>query len=165
MDLYILRHGKAGEAGHGMPDAERRLTRKGRAEIEGVARWMAEQEITFDAVAASPLLRAAETAAIIAETPGLAENPETWEELVPGGNPDDLCRTIDRYSDRDAVLIVGHEPLLSSLIGRIIGGSEGAAVVMGKGSLAKIRNFSFASRPSGELHWLLTAKQMAGRGE
>jgi hypothetical protein len=33
---------------------------------------------------------------------------------------------------------------------------------MTKGGLAKIRNFSYAEHPSGELHWLLTAKQMAG---
>ena len=33
---------------------------------------------------------------------------------------------------------------------------------MTKGALAKIRDFSRTNRPSGELQWLLTAKQMAG---
>jgi hypothetical protein len=33
---------------------------------------------------------------------------------------------------------------------------------MTKGGLAKIRDFSFHQRPSGELHWLLTVKQMTG---
>jgi hypothetical protein len=33
---------------------------------------------------------------------------------------------------------------------------------MPKGALAKIRKFSPATCPSGELHWLVTATQMAG---
>ncbi len=59
-------------------------------------------------------------------------------------------------------LLVGHEPLLSSLISRIITGDENAAIAMSKGALAKIREFSPLPPPAGELHWLVTAAQMAG---
>jgi phosphohistidine phosphatase len=161
MDLFILRHGKAEDAGHGSSDASRKLTKKGHDEIIAVAQWMAAQEFSFDLIAASPLVRAQETAALVASVLG-TQTMATWDVLVPGGNPDDVCREIGKHPDESSVLLVGHEPLLSMLIGRIISGNEEAGIVMTKGGLAKIRNFSFNQRPSGELHWLMTAKQMTG---
>lgn len=164
MDLYILRHGKAEDAGHGIADAQRTLTRNGREEIAAIALWMAGHNLAFDLIATSPLARAEETAVIVADTLGLAERLATWTQLEPGGSPDEICRELDRLKSPGAVLLVGHEPLLSTLVGRIIAGETGAGIVMTKGGLAKIRDFSFRNRPSGELHWLLTAKQMAGPG-
>ena len=160
MDLYILRHGRAEEHGHGGGDAARKLTKKGREEIAAVGAWMAAHDLAFDLIAASPLVRAQETAAIVAEILETPDTIVTWNVLVPGGSPDDVCREVDTHAKAGAVLLVGHEPLLSTLIGRIIAGDDGAGIVMTKGGLAKIRNFSFHRRPSGELHWLLTAKQM-----
>lgn len=160
MDVFILRHGKAEDSGHG-GDASRKLTKKGHDEIVAIADWMAAQGLQFDLIAASPLVRAQETAAIVADVLG-AEKIETWKILVPGGNPDTVCHEINRLAGAGAVLLVGHEPLLSSLIGRIIAGDAGAGIVMTRGALAKIRNFSFTNRPSGDLHWLITAKQMTG---
>jgi phosphohistidine phosphatase len=161
VDVFILRHGKAEDAGHGS-DAGRRLTQKGHDEITAVAHWMAGQGLAFDLIAASPLVRAQETAAIVAGILGTPEKLETWKVLVPGGNPDTVCHEISRHADAGAILLVGHEPLLSALIGRIIAGNGGAGIIMTKGALAKIRNFSFAQHPAGDLHWLITAKQMAG---
>jgi phosphohistidine phosphatase len=161
MDLYILRHGKAEDAGHGISDADRKLTKKGREEIIGVGQWMAAQEVSFDLIAASPLVRAQETAALVAGVLG-TKTMTTWPVLVPGGSPDAVCHETGKFPEDTAILLVGHEPLLSTLVSRIIAGNDDAGIVMTKGSLAKIRNYSFHQRPSGELHWLLTAKQMAG---
>jgi phosphohistidine phosphatase len=161
MDLYILRHGKAEEARHGQTDSHRKLTKKGHDDIITVANWMASQEISFDLIAASPYIRAQETAAIIANTLEIPEKRLTWKNLVPEGNPDSVCREINKHTDDKAILLVGHEPLLSALIGWIISGDDSTRVIMTKGALAKIRDFSFAQHPSGELNWLITAKQMA----
>jgi len=147
-----------------MADEERSLTKKGQGDILAVALWMALQEYQFDVIAASPLIRAQETAAIVVETLGGPKKVATWECLVPGGDPDTVCHEISRFPKDNRILIVGHEPLLSTLISRIITGGEGAGIVMTKGGLAKIRNFSFTGLPSGELHWLITAKQMAETG-
>jgi phosphohistidine phosphatase len=161
VDVFILRHGKAEDAGHGT-DASRRLTKKGHDEVVAIADWMAGQGLAFDLIAASPLVRAQETAAIVAEVLETPERLVTWKILVPGGNPDTVCHELSRHADAGTVLLVGHEPLLSSLIARIIAGESGAGIIMTKGALAKIRNFSFTNHPSGDLHWLITAKQMAG---
>jgi phosphohistidine phosphatase len=147
-----------------MRDADRRLTKKGRGEIAAAGRWMAAKDIRFDLIAASPLVRAQETAAIVAESLGEKDTLVTWEVLSPGGgDTGSVCRKLAEHPDMHAVLLVGHEPLLSSLIGRIISGNANAVVVMTKGALAKIREFSCSGDPAGELHWLVTAAQMAGR--
>jgi phosphohistidine phosphatase len=163
VDVYILRHGKAEDAGPGMGDADRRLTKRGRDEIAATGRWMAVQELRFDLIAASPFVRAQETATIIADFLGGKDRLTTWKVLAPGGNPESVCRLIGKHPDVRAILLVGHEPLLSALISRIISGNETAAIAMSKGALAKIREFSPARNPSGELHWLMTATQMAGK--
>jgi len=142
VELFILRHGKAEVAGKGMADADRRLTGKGKDDIAAVAAWMASQDYLFDVIAASPLVRARETAAIVADALGEPDQVVTWKCLVPGGNPDEVCREISRFAEDKEVLLVGHEPLLSTLIGRIITGGGEAGIVMTKGGLAKIRNFS-----------------------
>jgi len=165
VDVFILRHGKAEETRPGGSDADRHLTKKGRDDILAVAHWIAAQDLQFDLIATSPLARAQETAEIVAETVGAQEKLVTWKALVPGGNTDTVCREIGMHREGSAILLVGHEPLLSSLISRISAGDDHAGIVMTKGGLAKIRDYSFHQCPSGELHWLLTAKQMAGTGE
>jgi phosphohistidine phosphatase len=145
-----------------MGDADRPLTKKGGEEIVAAGRWMALQDLRFDLIASSPLVRAQETAAIIAESLGEKDRLVTWKVLAPGGNPDTVCRMIGKQGDLRSILLVGHEPLLSALISRIIAGDENTAIAMTKGSLAKIREFSPTIPPSGELHWLVTAAQMAG---
>jgi phosphohistidine phosphatase len=162
VDLYILRHGKAEEAGSGMQDHDRRLTKKGRAEIGDAACWMAAKGIRFDLIAASPLARAQETAAIIAGQLGQRDCLETWAELAPGGTTDTVCHRICRLEEKRSVMLVGHEPLLSALVSRIISGQENAAIAMPKGAVAKIRNLSCLQGPAGELHWLMTANNMSG---
>lgn len=126
-------------------------------------RWMAAQELRFDLIAASPLVRAKETATIVAECLEETDRLVIWEALAPGGNTDTVCRLIGKYSDLQAILLVGHEPLLSAFLSRIITGYENAAIAMSKGTLAKIRNYSDTLNPSGELHWLVTTAQMAGK--
>lgn len=160
VDLYILRHGKAEVYHSGFNDAERKLTGKGKEEIALVAQWMASRGYKFDLIATSPLKRAHETAGIIAASRGNKSGITVWESLAPGGNLDDICGDINKCEDNATVLIVGHEPSCSMLISRIICGSDSAAIVMTKGGLAKIRNYSFQPRPSGELQWLLTTRQM-----
>ena len=69
---------------------------------------------------------------------------------------------------QSSVLVVGHEPYLSNMIGEIIadkngggGGDRSAHIVLRKAGLAKIRvNSSNSNRMQGELKWLLTPRHM-----
>jgi phosphohistidine phosphatase len=161
MDLYIMRHGKAGHSSGGQDDRLRALTPAGRKEIRAIARWLKAEKIPFDLIASSPLVRARETAGILARTLGLKEQAVIWEDLSPGGDPDTVCFSATQSGGRGDVLIIGHEPDMSGLIGKIISPGGAVSVIFSKGGLAKIRYFSFDDRhPSGVLEYLLTARQI-----
>ncbi|HTY15197.1 MAG TPA: phosphohistidine phosphatase SixA [Methanoregulaceae archaeon] len=163
MDVYILRHGKAGLHTPGDDDSSRSLTDKGRIEIEEIAQWLKYREISFDSIATSPLERARETGAIIAAGLGQELTCETWPSLSTGGDPEAICRDIRDHSGMFSLLLVGHEPTLSSLIGLMISGNSNAGIMMAKGGLARIRNVQEeADIVRGDLQWLLTPKLIAG---
>lgn len=160
MDLFVLRHGKAGQASPDTDDIMRALTSPGRREIRIIARWMRREGIEFDVIASSPLIRASETAGIVARMLDQKDKLVMWDDLAPGGDFDSICYHAAQEKNNAAVLIVGHEPDLSILIGKIISGVGPASIILAKGGLAKIKNFSYTTKPSGELQWLLTPKQI-----
>jgi phosphohistidine phosphatase len=160
MDLFILRHGKAEKGVNGTTDAARRLTPDGKDDVKRVARWMKGNNIRFDVIATSPLKRAYGTAKIVADVLDQKDRLTVWDELAPGGDLDTVCYTAADYGKHASVLVIGHEPGLSMLISKIVGDTSNGSAGLAKAGLAKIRNFSFARRPTGDLEWLLTPKQM-----
>jgi phosphohistidine phosphatase len=92
---------------------------------------------------------------------------ENWDELKPEGNRKELYRKLSQKFKQDSsILIVGHEPYLSTLIGEVISegnraGTAGGRVVLKKAGLAKVRITSSPHQMiHGELSWLLTPKHM-----
>jgi phosphohistidine phosphatase len=161
MDVYILRHGKAGEQIPGKNDSSRALTERGKVEIEEIAEWLASREISFDIIATSPLVRARETGTIVAAGTGYYRNPEIWPSLLIGGDPVTICKDIAAKNETSSLLLVGHEPTLSSLIGLLISGDSNAGIQLAKGGLARVRNVTKdGDIVRGKLQWLLTPKQM-----
>ncbi len=160
LNLFLLRHGEAGNR-TAIPakDAERSLTVAGRKELEDIAGSIATMGIRFDKIATSPLKRTYETAAIVAKTLKSLEHLEEWDELKPEGNRSDLYRRLSKVRNSD-ILLVGHEPYLSTMIGEIVSGNSRSHISMKKAGLAKLRIISFVPKPSGELRWLLTPKQI-----
>ena len=107
MRLILVRHA---EAGPGQPDAERSLTAGGREAASALAARLAEE--SPDAVLSSPLLRARETAAPIAEAAGVAL--ETDERLAPGASADDLRDVVAGRGE--TAVVVAHQPDLSEIV-------------------------------------------------
>jgi phosphohistidine phosphatase len=121
--IYLLRHGAA-EDGDG-DDAARRLTAKGRRQADAAGRALAALGVSVDSCLTSPKARAEETARLACGA--LEIEAETAPELR-GGAFDALALS----AGRGDVLIVGHEPDLSSEVGRL----TGANVKLRKGGLA-----------------------------
>ena len=130
MDLFILRHGKAGKSSYGHDDAARVLTRKEKDEIKEVARWIKLKKFKFDSIATSPLKRAHETTTINASFLGQEDKLTTWNLLAPGGDPDRICHSAARYGKNATVLFIGHEPSLSMLMSKIIHGNGNGSFVL-----------------------------------
>jgi phosphohistidine phosphatase len=120
MQLVIVRHG---EAAPGTPDELRPLTPTGRKQARSLGLRLRRQGIAPDAVVSSPLLRARETAAVLAGSLGVAD-PEVDERLAPGAAPGTIQ---DVARERgETVVIVGHQPDCGRAAAAIAGGPEPA---------------------------------------
>jgi len=154
-----LRHGEAGKR---LPvpskDYERPLTAAGEREIGEIAGALRKLKLKFDRIISSPLKRCHDTAAIVAEEQGGGAKVEDWDELKPEGSRPVLLHKLSRLRQDSDILIVGHDPYLSILIGEVISGTPGVKLALKKGGLARIQVTSFSPRPTGELRWLLTPK-------
>lgn len=160
MDLFILRHGEAGQrvsAGRG--DFQRSLTTAGQKEVSDIATSLKDLGIKLDIVISSPLKRAHQTASIVAKTFKIEKKMQDWAELSPEGNRLDLYNKLLQLKQQSSVLVVGHEPYLSEMISEMIfEGNNGGRIDLKKTGLARIRIVSSTPKFQGELRWLLTPK-------
>ena len=98
------------EAAPGEPDDLRPLTEEGRAAARALGERLAAHHP--DAVVCSPLLRARETAELIARAAGLEAEPE--EQLAPGADVTSLSAAVSGRGD--TVVVVGHQPDCSEIV-------------------------------------------------
>ncbi|MBR8830602.1 MAG: 2,3-bisphosphoglycerate-dependent phosphoglycerate mutase [Chroococcopsis gigantea SAG 12.99] len=115
MELYLIRHGLAGERGQYTNDDERPLTDEGEKKTAAVARQLKDKGIRFDLVLTSGLMRAKQTAAIL-EKAKLTPRVEESAALRPGGEIEEWINWLgcwSDYNDRSRLALVGHEPDLS----------------------------------------------------
>src|SRR5262249_5307129 len=96
-------------------DADRALTSSGRDRVRDVARELARAEEAPLLIVSSPLVRALQTAEIVAATIKLDGAVETRREIAPGGDALALVRDLLAHK-RKRVMVVGHEPDLSHLV-------------------------------------------------
>lgn len=169
MRVYFLRHAVAAdrEAWEG-EDSERPLTDEGREQMRAAARGLAALDLRLDAVYSSPCLRALDTARIVGEA--LSAEVAVWPELASGCDLERLAPRLATLTDARAVMLVGHEPDFSAMIGRLIGSNGSPARLdVKKGACCRVdvpRKALAASdrrklTRSGELCWLLTPSQLA----
>ena len=139
MELFLMRHGIAGPGTPpAMVDEDRRLTPEGKRRIRLIAMRLRSLRITFDLILSSPLVRARQTAAIVAKELGI-DAVETTPSLSPGRSPDDILRLLRTLAPcPDALLLIGHEPLLHESASFLLSGKKDLQIVLKKGGLIKI---------------------------
>lgn len=131
MKLYVVRHA------HALSDAEdpaRPLSPKGREVAQYTARWIrrhAGPDVTE--LWHSPLVRARETAEHFAEGLHLKARLREVPGLLPEDPPAAMATALARHGE--SVMIVGHEPHLSTLAGLLLG-TTGGGVEFRKGAVA-----------------------------
>ena len=164
MNLYLMRHGIAVAADDlgVVQDKERPLTSKGIKRIRRAARGIRRLGIEFDGVLTSPLLRARQTADIVAAALDLQSRLEEITELAPECSVEQLIICLTRYQDRDHLLLVGHQPLLGQTLAGLIEPNSGTKFQfdLGKGSLCRVEISRLPVDKPGMLRWLMTAKQL-----
>jgi phosphohistidine phosphatase len=153
MKIYFLRHGVAVDAEDWKGnDYDRPLTGDGRERMAGEAKAIRKLDLKLDAILTSPLVRAKETAEIVAR-----ELKTTFKEDDRLGDDFDVSALetiLQGCADLKSLMLVGHEPSMSSVIGRLIGV---ARLDLKKGGLACVE-LPDASTMTGELLSLIPPK-------
>ncbi len=155
MKIYILRHGEAAE--HGDPrykENERPLTAKGIQRTKQLAEYLEDLEIGFDRILSSPLIRARQTAEIVAGK--LGKPVELTDALTPSGSMKDLVDQIAGLRPvPESVALVGHEPYLSGFISLLCIGSPDLPIKLKKGALCRLDVERVISGKCATLEWLI----------
>jgi phosphohistidine phosphatase len=163
LQLYVVRHGIAVEPEGGMPDGSRPLTAKGRRRFRKTARAFGKLGYRLDLILTSPLVRAVQTAEILA---GAADPGEVdvLEELGPDFDPEAARGAIAaRAGEAATVAIVGHEPQLSSLLSALSGVPRGD-IDLKKGAIVRMDASSLADGAAAEPRWWLKPKGTRVKG-
>jgi len=157
MEIYLFRHGIAEDAKAGRPDSGRALTDEGRKKTAEVVKAARRSGAAPSLIVSSPYVRAVETAEIARA--GFAYQGEVvlTEALVPHGLPENVWAELRDYRDEAAVLLAGHEPLMSQLAAYLLA-SPGLRVEMKKAAMIRIDVGSMGPAPHGTLRWLITPK-------
>jgi phosphohistidine phosphatase len=168
MKLLVIRHGIAQEREHfaesEKPDDLRPLTTNGRRRMARNAEGIRALVGRIDFLATSPLVRARQTAAIIAKEYHI-DVGDTSDALVPGASMDAFVAWAAPHAEKEVVAIVGHEPHLSSLITWLVSGQDESHVELRKGGAGLLGFSAPPARGSAILLWLLTPRalrQIAG---
>lgn len=155
MELYFLRHGIAADkAPDDSGDAGRPLTKDGIAKMKVAAHGLRKIGLKIDALLSSPLVRAHETAQIVARE--LGPELRLTDALGPGCDLARLFELLGEHRGAERVMLVGHEPDFSALVGALTGGSR---VLMKKGGLARV-DIEVLEPGAGTLVWLLPPRAM-----
>jgi phosphohistidine phosphatase len=153
--LYLVRHGTAVPSGTpGLADDARPLTPEGEREVSKIAEGLARLGIDPGTIATSPLPRARRTAEILAEGLSLSGRLEDAEILRPGSAPDSMRQWLSSRKD-ESLMLVGHNPSLTDLLGMLLGFRDVPPFDLKKAGIAALRS---EERGRYELQWLATPK-------
>ncbi len=123
-EIYLIRHGLAGQFGDCEDDSLRPLSAIGVKKTTKVAQRLKELGLQFDVILTSPYARSTETA-IILQSIGISETLETIDELKPAGDIEFVIEQLQSICNRvQSIAVVGHEPDLSRLAAQLIFGQS-----------------------------------------
>lgn len=149
--LTLLRHGEAALGAGQSEDIKRNLTPHGRQQLTRLSNLLESEEINFDYALSSPATRCIESLEIINKDnriPKVEKDLSIYDASVMG-----LLKTINLLDEAYSnVLLVGHNPGISHLVGFLTGDSS---LVFVPGMLVRI-SFEFPrwkliSRNSGNI--------------
>jgi len=156
-DLYLVRHAIAAERGDQWPDDTKRpLTDVGIARFKEAVEGLAWLSVEIDEIFTSPLVRAKQTATLLAHGLGNKTSVKTLDALAPGHTPRQVMNELSRTAKRHRIALVGHEPGLGELASHLLGSAR--ALPFKKGGVCYIAIQGLASRRPGELEWFLPPK-------
>ena len=125
MRVTLIRHAEAGD--DAPRDEDRALTARGREDARRLGRALARRGVEFSLMVTSPLVRAVQTAEIVASELGYRDRIAVTELLVPEAAASRVVgflRSLERETETKgppSIALVAHEPILSGLAEALTG--------------------------------------------
>lgn len=148
MRVYLIRHSFAVSEGRYLPDDHRYLSQEGRRVARAVGVKLRDEGHAFDAVLTSPLVRATQTAELLAQATDYLGVIEALSALAPSLPP---RLVLEELPSRGAcVAVVGHEPTMAAL----------GAILVQRPSFPPLRPGSVALIEDGRALWMLNTETL-----
>lgn len=156
-EIYLVRHAIAAERGEDWPDDTKRpLTERGISRFKESVGGLKALDGVIDEIFTSPLVRAHQTADLLAS--GVQGRPtvKILDALAPGHRPATVMAQLVKAAKRHRIALVGHEPDLGELAAHLIGASR--PLPFKKGGICRIDVAGLSSKATGTLVWFVTPK-------
>ncbi len=160
--VYLVRHGIAEDPAPGTPDESRALTARGRRRFRRASRAFARLGEPLTHLFTSPLVRAVQTAEILARSIGHDE-VALLEELRSGAPVSHVLAALAKKAkDGDAIALVGHDPQMSQLVAALgrLARDDADRVQFRKGAIVRIDVDGFPPKKS-DPRWHLKPRTRA----
>lgn len=114
MRVILIRHGDA-VSSSALGDHGRHLSIDGRRQAAATGRALAEHGVRPSQVWCSPLVRAVQTAELVVASLELDGVIEARDDLYSDSSVDSLLRALARIDADQTVIVVGHQPYMSTV--------------------------------------------------
>lgn len=149
MKVLLIRHAHAVPEGPALVDDHRHLSESGRAVARAVGGALRAHGVELDGLFTSPLVRAVQTAELVAHALGFALEVRTLAGLSPGFPPQVVAQRLSALGS--SIALVGHEPGISAL----------GAVLVGRPSFPSFRPGQVSLIEQGEPRWTLNPQTLS----
>jgi phosphohistidine phosphatase len=156
-EIYLVRHAIAAERGDDWPDDSKRpLTERGISRFKEAVGGLKGLDAVIDEIFTSPLVRARQTADLLAA--GVEGKPtvKLLDALAPGHPAATVMAQLAKAAKRKRIALVGHEPDLGELAAHLVDARR--PLPFKKGGMCRIDVAGLTSKPSGTLVWFVTPK-------
>lgn len=164
MRIVLFRHGLAVDRDEAqkkkIDDAMRPLVEKGKIKSLKVAKLLKAYEPRFDLLVSSPLLRAQQTADVVSRVLTYGRYAESFE-LAPETPPHAFARWLQSEASQcSSVLVVGHEPQLSSFASWCLAGTDDSFIDLKKSGVIclNLESAEAVGPKCAELKWMIHPK-------
>lgn len=157
--IYLVRHAIAAERGREWrDDTTRPLTQQGVDRFKAATKGAIRYGMTVDQIFSSPLVRAQQTADLLARYAHVTSHVTQLASLAPGQRPAAVMEELAKVARPGAVALVGHEPDMGLLAAYLLGASR--PLPFKKGGMCRIDMDRLASPPLGTLAWFMEPRAL-----
>jgi len=156
----LMRHAKALPRDENLfgDDSKRPLSKAGIKEHRKISKVLKRMGVTFDHILTSPYDRALGTAKITKKVYDSEEKVFEVKELADEFTVEDLLNVLSKYDPKDTILLVGHEPHMSTFAAALLWPGYPMSVDFKKSAIMSIRFGEMPEKGQGVLEFFLTPK-------